>query len=347
MLEFFRGSLLVISINGTAPTTGGDHRISALFGSPGTSFDGSEVKQGDLVFIEVGNELAEYSVLFIHSSAGGLYDIEILDTNAAGTPTGLEAFVSSITPEHSINYLPVEGNAPAGNDATLINKIQAWQMLEKVDKILGTNIIENSYPGHGFDLTVAPYNTYGFIPVALTNGGIVAANTTSENLMPIGYVTAINGDVLTIQTTGELRTTHSLTVNETYFLQDDGSLATTPDSDGDVTDFNVLICDVIAADRIILRDLRPISNEAATTPTGLTEYIQEFIAASGNNVQVTANGGVFPTNQNLVKVYRNGSRLTLGQDFLISTDNIVFVDAGLPGGGFALAGENIIVEFQA
>lgn len=69
--------------------------------------------------------------------------------------------------------------------------------------------------GHSFDLSVSPWSNYGFIPVYTDlNGLIQLAQADSVFTTATGYITAINGDILTVRESGYFDLPPSTTLNE-------------------------------------------------------------------------------------------------------------------------------------
>lgn len=76
-----------------------------------------------------------------------------------------------------------------------------------------------------------------------------SANTASPDSLPIAFVcSVIDANTFTIGTEGWMDWTHGLTADTDYFLQDDGSLDTSPDSDYTVFAFRTFGSDKAAFD---------------------------------------------------------------------------------------------------
>lgn len=91
---------------------------------------------------------------------------------------------------------------------------------------------------------------YGFCP-AYTNTSIevYAANTTTASNLTDYYITEVNSNEVTVIGSGIIEITSpnfSYAIGSSYFLQDDGTLATIGDMDGDSVDYDSKVVTVIA-----------------------------------------------------------------------------------------------------
>lgn len=92
-------------------------------------------------------------------------------------------------------------------------------------------------------------STYGFIAAHATSGFIGRANTSNVDSLPQFYITSYVGTVAKLESAGIVTVTASFsyTVGQMYYLQDDGTLATSADSNGSAQDYDTAVCYVIAS----------------------------------------------------------------------------------------------------
>jgi hypothetical protein len=139
---------------------------------------------------------------------------------------------------------------------------------------------------HGFTV-----GTQGFLPVYNNSGTWAAANTSSASSLHDSYVVdVIDANTFVIQPAGILReSSHGLTVGSDYFLQDGGTISTSPDAT-----YNDWMCHVIDANTLELIRARP-TQEATPTASNLGGGDGVFAQKSSNDFQfksLTAGTGV-------------------------------------------------------
>jgi hypothetical protein len=129
---------------------------------------------------------------------------------------------------------------------------------------------------HGFTV-----GTQGFLPVYNNSGTWAAANTSASSSLHDSYVVeVINASTFVIQPSGILRkSSHGLTVGSDYFLQDGGTISTSPDAT-----YNDWMCHVIDANTLELIRARP-TQEATPTASNLGAGEGVFYQKSSNDFQ--------------------------------------------------------------
>ncbi len=133
-------------------------------------------------------------------------------------------------------------------DAANAGDLLMWDGTNVGSTTISTGIqIGFTQVAHGFSMPAQ-----GFIPVYMSGTVWVEANTTDLDRTHIAFIVdAPTADTLLIQQNGILNVVggHGLTIGSRYYLQDDGSISTTPDTE--IVDLTVYPIDV---ENILLMD---------------------------------------------------------------------------------------------
>ena len=166
-----------------------------------------------------------------------VYQFEIVDANTVefSDPTidltsqgvGTHRITLVQTIENSINIgddlIPESNTIKLGNSS--ITKIIIGGNSTNIDFSSSTKIA----PGHAL---ILPAN--GLLPARIrSDGQIVAASTTSDTTLADFIVVEIDNDTISYVKAGKYQIANTFNEGQKYFLQDDGSVATTRDADYD------------------------------------------------------------------------------------------------------------------
>ena len=126
------------------------------------------------------------------------------------------------------------------SDGTNHYKIRA-DSLKSLNTISVSSVLNNYITGN--------ISVYGFVAVNSFGGNINKANTSHIDSLHQFYIISYNNTKSQIETSKviEVTASFSYSVGVTYYLQDDGTLASTADGDGDAQDYDSTVCYCIAS----------------------------------------------------------------------------------------------------
>ncbi len=167
---------------------------------------------------------------------------------------------------------------------------------------------------HGFTIP-----THGFIPVRHNGTNWVAANSTSSITVHQAFIVAVPSvNTFILQQVGAIqKSSHGLTVGSVYYLQDNGTIAATPDADGDIAGDNIdPVCIATSSDRIMLLD-RGSAGDSVAPSDSLFRSNEKLIVVHGGN---TADADTVDVYQPIVPISGTaapGINQSLGESFVI------------------------------
>lgn len=201
-------------------------------------------------------------------------------------------------------------------------------------------------PSHGFSESVEPFLSSGVAPFGIEGNSIVAANVAAPfNRFKVGFVTdVISSDTLEIQMEGFIDSGHSLTTNQSYFLQADGSIGTTPDTillEGDTLVANDFLFTTFSGGQLYLSGQRGYV-EGFTDNTVDTSIVSSVVFDNGvGTLPNSAVGLIGPIDQSETDLYgQTGNeifRIRLMDSLQFSADAFDF---------FSLGGGSIYQDFR-
>lgn len=144
------------------------------------------------------------------------------------------------------NILKIEANLALNNNAT---RLLAYDpVTENVEQIDISSIVGSSYPCRDTIIQASHGLSLGDL-VGQLSAGYFLANTASADSLPVAFACSIiDANTFTISTEGWIDWIHGQSVDTDYFLQDDGSFGTSPDSDYTVFAFRTFGADKAAFD---------------------------------------------------------------------------------------------------
>lgn len=290
--------------NATENLNLGSHYLSPDGGAQGIKLDGA------------GN-------LIIESSGFVGSELKITEASAYGDDAIILKAPNNLSGNINFNLPNSEGTVDqvlrtdGSGNLSWVNQTGGGGSTDLLDTILITQT------GHSFDLSVAPWNGYGFIPVALMSGSYVLAQADSVATYATSIITGISGDVLTLQVGSFLELPASTTLSEgKYYLSETQAghvTSTEPDTS------QAIIFVEKGATRAKIQDMRIVDYTASVTKDVLegTETDTTLNLTNNYAFRLNLNGG---TGQNYsLSGGNNGERYTIW--FNNNADTLTFTDS--------------------
>lgn len=276
----------------------------------------TDVAIGMEYVVQYFNETVVFNIDAVTIVSGSNIDLTLTKKTSVGIAQALLFFPSTDgfiqNPTTNFNLVLADANISSNDFKSVFNHnmIILDNLAQRENRV---TIIQTA---HGFDLTVAPHNVNGFIPLYFNrvSGLYEAANTSDMDQVHSTYlVEVVDANTFVIQNSGVLRYAHGLTVGHQYWLQDDGTMTTAPDSDdGAGTDINELVAFIPSAGHIFLVELRPVIE-----PDPSAGAITADLVNLNPNIDVDGDG----TNETNVQT----AITNLASQHLIARHNIVTV----------------------
>lgn len=270
----FRGTLNIYQSSGTAP----NYEIRGIFNDTQSAYTSDSVDVGDVIYLLDGSNCVALTVSSIISTSGGVIraNVNDADTILSSAPLG-NAAIMELTPNFSFpTYVD-------GISDDLLSCIQTHYAL-LVD---GIDIPEPSQSGNTQDTITQ--NSHGFTvldPLFVNSSGTwILSNVSDEDSVHMGIVTEIiNSNTFIITYSGITeQTAHGYTIGSVYYVQDDGTYATTSPTNL----INDIAFYVVSANKLFITEQRPVlpSTDLNGIYTG-NGYIQSGTIAYTDNFQI-------------------------------------------------------------
>lgn len=278
----FRGTLNIYQASGASP----NYEIRGIFNDTQGQYTSDSVDVGDVIFILEGSNCARLVVTNIISTTGGIIRVDVTDGDAilVNAPLGNAAILEE-TPNYGFPTF-VDG---ISND--LLSCIQSHFALQVDDITSGSGGIPGT-PGNTQDTVVQVAHGLSLLDPVFVNasGNWILANISDEDSCHMAIVTeVISADTLILTYNGlTTQPAHGYTVGSVYFVQDDGTYATTVP-----TNFiNDIAFYVISDSTLYITEQRPISpmtdlngiySSSDTIPDGTIATGDEFTIRGKTN----------------------------------------------------------------
>ena len=312
----FNGSVNIFGGSGSQP----NYNVIGFFNDALGYYSSDSVSVGDIIYLSAGTTCARLRVDTINSSAGGILDLDVTDIDNAfpSSPSGIGAIMNPSTnyelPVYTANISETLRACIQTHFALIVDDIQGGGSGNELSK----SVTQSS---HGFSQFEAVYQ--GADGVWRT-AGIVQDSTLKHGIV----VDSVDANTFKVRFAGiETITGHGKTVGSHYFVQLDGTTATTVPS-GD-TVFNDIAYFPLNANEIYFFNQRAFAGGAGSSSIdiqktiGGSEYGNVLVDANDTNIQIDSlNAFILNT--------RGGN----------NTGNSIFTISGIAAAGASIANQN-------
>lgn len=147
-----------------------------------------------------------------------------------------------------------------------------------------SSYIEIAQSGHSFNLSSSPWDNYGFIPVYTNSDGLLQlAQADSIETTATGYITAINGDVLTVKESGYISLPSGTTLSEgQYYWLSTITAGFITDTEPDTS--QVILFVEKGADNGVLLNMRVVDQSISVKAVSEGTNADTTLDLSSNNI---------------------------------------------------------------
>ena len=312
----FQGTLNIYQSSGVSP----NYEIRGVFNDTQGRYTADSADIGDKIFILDGANCVELEITSIISTTGGILRCNVTDVDAVlVNPPLATGAIMEPTPNYGFPTF-VDG---ISNDLLACIRTHFTLLVDNISSGGGGGI--TGVPGNTQDTIVQTGHGLSLLnPVFVnTSGNWILSNISDEDSCHMAIVTeVISADTLILTYNGlTTQPGHGYTVGSVYFVQDDGTYATTVP-----TNFiNDIAFYVVSDSTLYITEQRPISPmtdlngiyaTSDTVPSGTIATADNFQFKWGDNYYISFN----PDNDN-ISMRGDSTLFYLGIDGAIITDN--------------------------